>query len=63
MTRPWRKSSHSSDSANCVEIRTGNPVEVRDSKDADGPTLAFAAAAWTGLLADLRDGRIGRDRG
>ncbi|MCF3962843.1 DUF397 domain-containing protein [Streptomyces fuscigenes] len=48
----WIKSSHSSnDGPQCVEVaRTTGAVLVRDSKDADGPRLTFAASAWSGFL-------------
>jgi len=37
----WHKSSHSSQSGNCVEVARNLPgvVAVRDSKDPDGPAL------------------------
>ena len=41
----WRKSSYSGDNGGaCVEVGTAGPaVAVRDSKDPEGPRLAFAA--------------------
>ena len=46
----WIKASRSADSGECVEMRRhGDAVEVRDSKDPDGPVLRFTAgefAAW-----------------
>ena len=45
----WRKSSHSgaSTATDCVEVAfVANEVGVRDSKNTDGPTLAFPATAW-----------------
>ena len=44
----WRKSSYSNGgTGDCVEIAFGsNGVGVRDSKNTDGPTLAFAPAVW-----------------
>ena len=51
----WFKSSRSSNNANCVEVRfAGDVVGVRDSKDRTGPTLAFAAAAWSSFLAGVK---------
>ncbi|MEU9232246.1 DUF397 domain-containing protein [Streptomyces subrutilus] len=49
----WRKSSYSGgDGDACVEVATGTgTVHVRDSKVADGPTLALAPAAWADLTA------------
>ncbi|MEV6730384.1 MULTISPECIES: DUF397 domain-containing protein [unclassified Streptomyces] len=49
----WRKSSYSGDEGGaCVEVAScscADTVHVRDSKVTDGPTLALAPAAWTGL--------------
>lgn len=47
----WRKSSRSSDQANCVEIaRLADRTAVRDSKNPDGPVLIVGAAVFTGLV-------------
>ncbi|HVV20113.1 MAG TPA: DUF397 domain-containing protein [Pseudonocardiaceae bacterium] len=49
----WRKSSYSGASGNnaCVEVAIGaDVVGVRDSKNADGPRLAFAAARWRAFV-------------
>ncbi|MGW5371204.1 DUF397 domain-containing protein [Streptomyces sp. NPDC004009] len=46
----WFKSSYSSgpDGDSCVEVAMApRTVHVRDSKDARGPRLAFAPAAWS----------------
>nr|WP_222870312.1 DUF397 domain-containing protein [Actinomadura decatromicini] len=44
----WRKSSHSSgQGGDCVEVASlTSAVAVRDSKDPDGPRLAFDLASW-----------------
>ena len=44
----WRKSSHSGqEGTECVEVaRLDRVVAVRDSKDPDGPKLAFSRSAW-----------------
>ena len=50
MTDDWIKASASGDGGNCVQLRRrGDVVEVRDSKDPDGPVLRFTPselAAW-----------------
>jgi uncharacterized protein DUF397 len=56
----WRKASHSGgDGGNCVEV-TRTPaaaVAVRDSKDPDGPRLAFAPADWRAFIGHLKTAR------
>lgn len=49
-TTPWIKASRSGDQGDCVEMRRhAGGVQVRDSKNPDGPVLEFSrseAAAW-----------------
>ncbi|MEU4894639.1 DUF397 domain-containing protein [Streptomyces sp. NPDC044780] len=49
----WFKSSYSSSASNdCVEVATcPGTVHVRDSKDKEGPQLAFSPAAWADFVA------------
>ncbi|NJP50837.1 DUF397 domain-containing protein [Streptomyces sp. SBST2-5] len=49
----WFKSSYSSGSEgdSCVEVATEpSTVHVRDSKNVEGPRLAFTPAAWAGFV-------------
>ena len=48
----WRKSSYSGgEGGDCVEIAAcPNAVHVRDSKDATGPNLTFAADTWAAFV-------------
>lgn len=49
----WFRSSYSSsgDGNDCVEVaRTPGTVHVRDSKNAQGPRLAFGPGAWAGFV-------------
>ncbi|MFG2059501.1 DUF397 domain-containing protein [Micromonospora sp. NPDC048930] len=54
----WRKSTRSSgQGGNCVEVADNLPgvVAVRDSKDPDGPVLAFAPGAWRVFVARVAE--------
>jgi uncharacterized protein DUF397 len=44
----WRTSSYSSSNGACVEVaaNSGDRVLVRDTKDREGPVLAFRPSAW-----------------
>lgn len=52
----WRKSSYSGSSGgDCVEAASAaSAVMVRDTKDRDGRTLAFALGAWKAFTASLK---------
>jgi hypothetical protein len=55
----WRKSSYSGGNGGaCVEVARNLPgaVAVRDSKDPDGPRLAFAPEEWTAFTAGVKAG-------
>ncbi|NKY55883.1 DUF397 domain-containing protein [Nocardia flavorosea] len=58
----WFKSSYSGGSRDCVEVAfiEGDSVGVRDSKDRQGPALAFDPAAWDAFTASTRSGRFDR---
>lgn len=52
----WRTSSFSGNGGDCVEVAWPQEVEtaVRDSKNADGPALAFSATRWRSFLTTVR---------
>ena len=57
----WRKSSWSSgNGGTCVEVARNLPgaVAVRDSKDPDGPKLAFAPDEWVAFTAGIKTGEF-----
>ena len=52
----WRKSSHSSQSGNCVEVARNLPglVAVRDSKEPCGTKLLVSRETWQAFIRSLR---------
>ncbi|MFF2145654.1 DUF397 domain-containing protein [Kitasatospora sp. NPDC058190] len=56
----WRKSSYSGgNNGTCVEVDDADPGRVRDSKDPEGPALAFTPAAWQSFVTAVRAGEFG----
>lgn len=54
----WRKSTRSGpDGGNCVEVADNLPgvVAVRDSKDPNGPVLAFGPDAWHAFVTQVAE--------
>ena len=59
----WRKSTYSDgDGGNCIEVADdgADVVPVRDSKDPQGPVLAFTPAAWTAFVGAAARGEFTR---
>ncbi|MFG1801069.1 DUF397 domain-containing protein [Micromonospora carbonacea] len=58
----WRKSTRSNNGGNCVEVADNLPdvVGLRDSKDAAGPVLTFAASSWAAFIEDVKAQPPGR---
>lgn len=52
----WVKAEASGAGNNCVEVaQTAEAVYVRDSKDPNGPILAFSLAEWVAFLTGARN--------
>jgi len=56
MSATWRKSSYSgSGGGECIEVADApGAVLVRDSKNPDGPRLAFERQAWEAFAAKVK---------
>ena len=54
----WRKTSYSSgNGGNCVEVGIApRAVAVRDSKNPDGPKLAFSREGWQDFTRRVKTG-------
>jgi Domain of unknown function (DUF397) len=57
---PWRKSSYSGDTGGqCIEVSAADSVvAVRDSKDPDGPALAFTHEAHAAFIKGVKVGEF-----
>ncbi|MGW3073379.1 helix-turn-helix domain-containing protein [Kitasatospora sp. NPDC001132] len=57
----WLKSSYSDGGGQCIEVAPGTPgiLPVRDSKDPDGPQLAFGLDAWQSFITGVKSGEFG----
>lgn len=59
----WRKArSSDANGGECVEVGSTSAasVAVRDSKDPDGPRLAFTPAGWQAFTRQVKRGTPGR---
>ena len=69
----WTKSSYSADSANCVEWRKSTychgdgcveyrvdteVIQIRDSKDKQGPVLTFTPEEWKAFTLGVKAGEF-----
>jgi hypothetical protein len=56
----WKKASRSGGGANqCVEVRRYNgAVQVRDSKDPDGPVLTLSREQWAEFVTAVANGEF-----
>jgi hypothetical protein len=52
----WRTSSYSGSNGDCVEVSedAGARVLVRDTKDCEGPVLAFRPDTWRQFAGQLK---------
>jgi hypothetical protein len=50
----WRKSTHSVENGNCVEVAAADTVMIRDTQSRDGVTLAFSSQKWQAFVTGLK---------
>jgi hypothetical protein len=53
----WRKSTHSgANGGDCIEVASADKslIAIRDSKDPNGPNLAFTKPMWQSFVQRLR---------
>jgi len=55
----WRKASYSSgNGGDCVEVGAARrTIAVRDTKDREGPALAFSPHEWRTFIEEIKTGR------
>lgn len=59
LSREWTKSTYSDSSANCLEVRRiGVVIEVRNSRDPNGPVVKFTMGEWQAFLGGAEDGEF-----
>ena len=60
ITTAWKKSSRSAgNQGECVEVRRDEEtIQVRDSKDPNGPILTFTVAEWEAFLDGATKGEF-----
>jgi Domain of unknown function (DUF397) len=59
LDRNWRKSTYSSTNGSCVEVRRlSHVIEVRDTKDRNGPVLSFSTESWHNFVRSVHKGEF-----
>lgn len=59
LSSEWKKSTRSQNNGACLEARlSGDVVQVRDSKNTQGPALSFTVAEWLAFLDGAKHGEF-----
>lgn len=51
----FKISSSSNTAPYCVAVRVGELVEIRDTKNPNGPTLAFSKGEWVAFVEGVKN--------
>jgi hypothetical protein len=55
----WRKASHSGNGGDCVEVADlATSIDIRDSKNPEGPHLRLSPAEWANLTQHIKSGNL-----
>ena len=55
----WQKSNRSNTNGACVEARLNeNMIEVRNSRDPNGPIVSFTQREWEAFIGGVADGEF-----
>jgi hypothetical protein len=59
VVRPWYNAS-SNDGSSCVDVQmyANGDVEVRNSKDPDGPIVGFTSDEWAAFITGANAGKF-----
>lgn len=59
LTGEFKKSTRSGAAGHCTEARlVGKIIQVRDSKNPDGPVLEYTCPEWEAFLGGVKDGEF-----
>ena len=59
----WRKARRSANNGACVELApAAGQILIRDSKDQNGPVIAYSEYSWRRFLAVAKVGRFDPER-
>ena len=59
----WRKARRSANNGACVELApTAGRILIRDSKDQDGPIIAYSEYSWRLFVAAAKTGNFDPER-
>jgi hypothetical protein len=59
----WRKARRSANNGACVELApAAEQILIRDSKDQDGPVMAYSQYSWRLFVASVKTGHFDLER-